>query len=68
MADFNHSPQTQVAQNPNKYPTSSDRKKGSMNSQNKSIFTHKGKGYKKQMIDKKQAKQMNLTQTPFLHS
>ena len=41
-------------------------KKSSMNSQNKSIFTHKE--YEKQMTDKKKAKQMNLTQIPFFHS
>ena len=34
-----------------------------MNSQNKNIFTHNK--YEKQIIDKKQAKQMNLTQVLF---
>ena len=66
MADFNHSPQAQVDKILIKHPISSDRKKCSMNLQNKSIFTHKE--YEKQIIGKKQAKQMNLTQVPFLHT
>jgi hypothetical protein len=41
-------------------------KKGSMNSQNKSIFTCNQ--YEKQLIDKKQTKQMNLTQVHFLNT
>ena len=63
MADFNHSPQAQVVKILIKHPISSDRKKGFNEFTKQNIFTRNK--YEKQIVDKKQAKTMNLTQVLF---
>ena len=60
MADFNHSPQAQVVKI---LIISSDRKKGFNEFTKQYVFTRNK--YEKQLIDKKQAKTMNLTQVLF---